>query len=138
MKAKKQSFPQSLPQSPTFCLDLSTINLQDIPPLEQEDAAHVAHEIFSKEFDLDLVRRRLPNSTANLVVRALSKCYMKQMVGGFLALLGVVAVVAAPLRFCELLWTRREARFRRIDVGSVPDCCQACGVLLTEALVLYC
>ncbi|XXG45908.1 hypothetical protein AAC387_Pa02g0869 [Persea americana] len=72
-----------------------TLVIGDIPSLKSEDEAQFAYEVFAHQWDL---QRKQRSSTGNLVLRALAKCYMKEMVlVGFLAFLGTVAVVAAPI-----------------------------------------
>ncbi|XXG48214.1 hypothetical protein AAC387_Pa02g2725 [Persea americana] len=68
---------------------------EDIPTLESEDEAHFAYEAFAHELDL---QRKQSSNASNLVLRALAKCYMKEMIlVGVLAFLRTVAVVASPL-----------------------------------------
>ncbi|KAJ8643282.1 hypothetical protein MRB53_005030 [Persea americana] len=86
-----------------FSVLISTLNVEtlvkahqdDIPSLESEDEAQFAYEVFAHQCDL---QRKQSSSNNNLVLPALAKSYMKEMVFvGFLAFLRTVAVVAAPI-----------------------------------------
>ncbi|XP_077217234.1 multidrug resistance-associated protein 6 isoform X2 [Tasmannia lanceolata] len=69
--------------------------LEDIPHLEPQDSAHLAYQAFAHEWD---IQRKQRSNGKNLILRALAKCYMKEMiVVGFYAFLRTVSVVASPL-----------------------------------------
>ncbi|PKA59029.1 ABC transporter C family member 8 [Apostasia shenzhenica] len=71
--------------------------LEDIPGLDSEDEAFVAHQTFCKAWEeLDL--RKNKERTRNLVLFALAKCYKKEMLlVGLYALLKSVSVATSPL-----------------------------------------
>ncbi|KAL4194335.1 hypothetical protein AMTRI_Chr05g68080 [Amborella trichopoda] len=70
------------------------LNIDDVPPLAIEDKALLAYEAFSKAWEV----RRERGDTDNLVFKALSDCYSKEMVfTGIYAFLRAVSTSACPL-----------------------------------------
>ncbi|KAL4194334.1 hypothetical protein AMTRI_Chr05g68070 [Amborella trichopoda] len=70
------------------------LSIDDVPPLALEDKALLAYEAFSKAWDV----RRERGHTNNLVFKALSDCYSKEMVViGIYAFLRTVSTSASPL-----------------------------------------
>ncbi|KAK9069721.1 hypothetical protein SSX86_010115 [Deinandra increscens subsp. villosa] len=70
--------------------------LEDIPCLASRDQAAVAHEKFTKAWDLLQTEKTLNNT--NMVLKALAKVYFKDMVlSGLCVLLRNVLVVISPL-----------------------------------------
>ncbi|KAA8540301.1 hypothetical protein F0562_024136 [Nyssa sinensis] len=71
--------------------------LEDIPDLVSEDEAVLAYEKFGEARNL-LLRETSSNSTGNLVLWAIVKVYMKELVFvGIFAFLRTISVVVAPL-----------------------------------------
>ncbi|KAJ0603422.1 putative ABC-type xenobiotic transporter [Helianthus annuus] len=73
--------------------------LEDIPSLGCIDQAAVAHEKFTKAWDLaNSLRNGQTLSNANMVLKTLTKVYFHEMVlSGFCVFLRTIAVVASPL-----------------------------------------
>ncbi|KAF8393498.1 hypothetical protein HHK36_021742 [Tetracentron sinense] len=73
------------------------LDLEDIPDLVPEDEALLAYKAFAHAWD-HLQREKSTNNTGNLVIHALAKIYVKEMIiVGIYALLRTVAVVVSPL-----------------------------------------
>ncbi|KAI7750666.1 hypothetical protein M8C21_029510, partial [Ambrosia artemisiifolia] len=84
--------------------------LEDIPSLELVDQAAVAHEKFTKEWDLLRAEQALNN--ANMVLKTLVKVYFHEMVlSGVCVFLRTIAVVASPLLLYAFVgYTNREIK----------------------------
>ncbi|KAH7677213.1 Xenobiotic-transporting ATPase protein [Dioscorea alata] len=75
---------------------LKPLVLEDIPSLSSDDIAAVAADVFLHKWS-DISEEKRP-FTSNLVIRALLRCYTKEMIlVGVYALLRTIAVVSLPL-----------------------------------------
>ncbi|KAM0954045.1 putative ABC-type xenobiotic transporter [Dioscorea sansibarensis] len=75
---------------------LKPLALEDIPSLSSDDIAAVASNVFLHKWsDINKENRSF---TSNLVIQALARCYLKEMIlVGVYALLRTIAVVSLPL-----------------------------------------
>ncbi|XP_020574939.1 ABC transporter C family member 8-like [Phalaenopsis equestris] len=93
-------------QNPLLRLGRSkTLELNDIPSLNDEDEAIHAYNTFSTEWDLII---RSKERTRNLVLFALAKCYKKEMIiVGFYALMKSISTAVSPLILYAFVWYSR-------------------------------
>ncbi|XP_039117615.1 ABC transporter C family member 8-like [Dioscorea cayenensis subsp. rotundata] len=103
---------------------LKPLVLEDIPSLSSDDSAFVAANIFLCKWGN--INKEKRSFTSNLIIRALARCYLKEMIQvGVYALLRTIAVVSLPLLV---------RAFVHLSSNEGKDTYQ--GVLLVVCLIL--
>ncbi|KAJ4717920.1 ABC transporter C family member 8-like [Melia azedarach] len=99
---------------------LKPLTLEDIPSLVPEDEGNLAFKRFSQAWD-SLVREKDSNNTRNLVLRAITKVYLKENIFiAICALLRTMAVVVLPLLLYAFVnYSKREEENLREGLSIV-------------------
>ncbi|XP_043705213.1 ABC transporter C family member 8-like [Telopea speciosissima] len=98
------------------------LDLDAVPDLTSEDEALLAYQIFYNAWDC-LRRDKSVTNTHNLVIRALAKVYMKEMVIiGVYAFLRTVAIVVLPLLLYAFLQYQAHKEEKMIDGVFLVGC----------------
>ncbi|PIA42824.1 hypothetical protein AQUCO_02000341v1 [Aquilegia coerulea] len=104
---------------------LKPLVLEDIPSLVSEDEAFIAYQSFSSAWD-PLRGNKNSSQSGNLVIRALAKVHLKEMiVTGIYAFLRTISVVVSPL-----------VLYAFVEYSSLDDVNLSYGLLLVGCLVV--